>query len=117
MSERELTCIICPRGCTLRAKLDKNGAVLGVTGNGCRRGRDYAEAECINPMRTVTSTMRCSDGSVIPVKTDAPIPKADIFKCMRIINSKTVCLPVKIGDVVIPGVFGSNIVATENRIL
>lgn len=116
METRDLTCIICPRGCALKADIDENGAVLSVTGNSCKRGKDYAEAECTNPMRTVTSTIRCSDGSVIPVKTDTPIPKTDIFECMRIINSKIVHLPVEIGTVVIPDVFGSNIVVTESRV-
>lgn len=115
MAVRELTCIICPKGCALKAELDENGRVLGVTGNTCKRGAEYAETECTNPMRTVTSTMRCSDGSVVPVKTAVPIPKADIYECMSLINKGVVKLPVKIGDVVIPDVFGSNIVVTENR--
>ena len=67
MAKRELTCIICPKGCALKVELDENGKVLGVTGNTCKRGAEYAENECTNPMRTVTSTMRCSDGTVIPV--------------------------------------------------
>lgn len=115
MKVRELTCIICPKGCQLKAELDEKGAVLSVTGNTCKRGAEYAEAECVNPMRTVTSTMRCSDGSVIPVKTSSPIPKADIYECMRIINSKIVTLPVEIGTVVIDNVFGSNIIVTDNK--
>ena len=115
MAVRELTCIICPKGCSLKAELDENGKVLGVTGNTCKRGEEYAENECTNPMRTVTSTMRCSDGTVIPVKTTAPIPKGDIYKCMNLINKGVVTLPVHIGDIVIADVFGSNIAVTENR--
>lgn len=115
MAVRELTCIICPKGCALKAELDENGKVLGVTGNTCKRGAEYAEAECTNPMRTVTSTMRCSDGSVIPIKTKTPIPKADVYDCMKLINKGVVTLPVHIGDIVIADVFGSDIVVTENR--
>ena len=115
MAVRELTCIICPKGCALKVELDENGKVLGVTGNTCKHGAEYAEAECTNPMRTVTSTMRCLDGTVIPVKTATPIPKADIYECMNIINKNVVTLPVHIGDVVIADVFGSNIVVTENK--
>lgn len=115
MAVRELTCIICPKGCALKAQLDENGKVLEVTGNTCKRGAEYAENECTNPMRTVTSTMRCSDGTVIPVKTTVPIPKGDIYKCMDLINKGVVNLPVHIGDIVISDVFGSDIVVTENR--
>ena len=51
MAIRELTCIICPKGCALKVELDENGKVLGVTGNTCKRGAEYAENECTNPMR------------------------------------------------------------------
>lgn len=115
MAKRELTCIICPKGCALKVELDENCKVLGVTGNTCKRGAEYAENECTNPMRTVTSTMRCSDGTVIPVKTKTPIPKANIYECMNIINKGVVTLPVHIGNIVIADVFGGNIVVTENR--
>lgn len=115
MATRELTCIICPKGCCLKAKLDEAGKVLNVTGNTCKRGAEYAETECTNPMRTVTSTMRCSDGTVIPVKTTTPIPKAFVYECMNLINKGIVTLPVSVGDIVIADVFGSNIAVTENR--
>ena len=111
---RELTCIICPRGCSLKIELEE-GKIKGITGNGCPRGLQYAEDECYHPMRTVTSTVRCSDGSVLAVKTDRPIPKEKMFDCMKMINSVTAHLPIQIGDVIIEGVFGSNVVATENR--
>lgn len=110
---RELTCIICPRGCGLKVEIE-DGKVLSVTGNSCPRGVKYAEDECCNPMRTITSTVRCEDGRVISVKTDRPIPKAKMFECMKMINSATAHLPIAIGDVIIEDVFGSNVVATEN---
>ena len=115
MKTRELTCIICPKGCSLKAELGDGGEVLSVSGNTCKRGAEYAVAECTNPMRTVTSTMRCSDGSVVPVKTSVPIPKSDIYECMKLINKGVAKLPVHIGDIVIPDVFGSNIVITANK--
>ncbi len=110
---RELICIICPRGCALKVELE-NGAIGSVTGNSCPRGVQYAQDECLNPMRTVTSTVRCEDGRVIAVKTDRAIPKDKMFECMQQINSVRAKLPVAIGDIIIPDVFGSNVVATEN---
>ncbi len=114
MTTRELTCIVCPRGCQLTVELDE-GKVLNVSGNVCPRGKVYAENECINPQRTVTTTIKCSDGSVVPVKTDTTIPKSEVMRCMQIINSGIAELPVNIGDVLIKDVFGSNVVATDNR--
>ena len=87
--EREMTCIVCPMGCTLKVELSDKGEVLKVSGNNCKRGAVYAEAECTNPQRTVTSTVRCLDGGMVSVKTDKTIPKDKMFECMKIINKIT----------------------------
>ena len=113
--EREMTCIVCPMGCTLKVELSENGEVLKVSGNSCKRGAKYAEAECTNPQRTITTTLRCEDGSMVAVKTDTTIPKDKMFEAMTMINGTVVKLPVMIGDVLIKDVFGSNVVATQNR--
>ena len=112
--ERKLTCIVCPLGCQLTATL--NGReVVKVEGNTCPRGAEYAKNECTNPQRTVTSTVRCENGGLVSVKTDRPIPKEKMTECMTLINKAVVKLPVAIGDVVLENVFGSNIVATQNK--
>ncbi len=110
---RNLTCIVCPRGCALSVELDGK-EVLSVSGNICPRGKQYAIDECTHPMRTVTSTVKTSDGGVVAVKTDRTIPKENIFECMEKINAAVATLPVHIGDVLISDVFGANVVATQN---
>ncbi len=112
--KRELTCIVCPMGCGLTVTLE-NGAVTEVTGNTCPRGKKYAETECTNPMRTITSTMRTADGGLVSVKTDRTIPKGKMMECMQKINGEIAPLPISVGDVIIEDVFGSNVVATENK--
>ncbi len=111
--KRELTCIVCPIGCTLSAEIE-DGKVISVTGNTCSRGKVYAETECIAPMRTITTTVRCKNGKILPVKTDKTIPKEKMKEAMVIINNATPDLPISIGDAIIENVFGSNIVATKN---
>ena len=113
--KRELTCIVCPIGCQLSVTLE-NGIVTEVTGNTCPRGKQYAIDECTNPVRTITTTARTTDGGVIPVKTDRPIPKDLMFSCMQKINKATVTLPAHIGDVVIENLLGTNanVVVTAN---
>jgi len=112
--ERKLTCIVCPLGCQLTVTL--NGKeVVKVEGNTCPRGAEYAKNECTNPQRTVTSTVRCIDGSLVSAKTDRPIPKEKMAECMDLINSAVAKLPVAIGDVIVADVFGSNVVATQNK--
>lgn len=112
--ERMLTCIVCPLGCQIKVELEGK-TVLSVTGNTCPRGKEYAQTECINPMRTVTTTMGCADGSLVSVKTDRPIPKEKMADCMAIINKAVAKTPLAIGDVLLTDVFGSNIVATQNK--
>ena len=112
--EKKLTCIVCPLGCQLTVEL--NGReVVKVEGNTCPRGAEYAKNECTNPQRTVTSTVRTEDGGLVSVKTDRSIPKEKMAECMALINKAVAKLPVAIGDVILPDVFGSNIVATQNK--
>ena len=112
--EKKLTCIICPIGCELSVELE-DGRVTAVSGNTCPRGKVYAESECVNPQRTVTSTVRTEDGGLVSVKTETPIPKEKIAECMELINNTVAALPIKIGDVIIENAFGSRIVATQNK--
>jgi CxxC motif-containing protein len=115
--ERILTCIVCPRGCQLTAVV-RDGKVTEVTGNACKRGVTYAENECTNPVRTVTSTVKCEDGGIVAVKTDSTVPKHLVFEVMREINRIRAKNDVKIGDVIIENVLelGTNVVATSNKI-
>ena len=113
---RDMTCIICPRGCALKVEIE--GDNITVTGNSCPKGRQYAIDECTNPTRTVTSSVRVEnrEDTMVSVKTASPVPKDKIFEVMRLIRAKSVCAPVKIGDIIIKDVFGTSIVATKNII-
>lgn len=110
---RDMTCIICPRGCALKVEIEGD---ITVTGNSCPKGKQYAIDECTNPTRTVTSSVRVEnrEDTMVSVKTASPIPKDKIFEVMRLIRAKSVCAPVGIGDIIIKDVFGTNIVATKN---
>ena len=114
-SKRNLTCIVCPRGCQMVVTLE-DGNVVKVEGNFCKRGVTYANDECTNPKRTVTSTVRCKSGAVVAVKTDRTIPKGMMFEVMQAINGVVADDELKIGDVVIENVCdtGANVVATAN---
>ena len=109
---KELTCIVCPRGC--RLTIDDN---LNVTGNSCPRGAQYAKDEMTNPKRMITSIVRVKnrENMMVSVKTSASIPKGKIFEVMAEIEKVSVNAPVHIGDIVIKDVLGtgSDIVATK----
>lgn len=116
MDKRELTCIGCPMGCQITVTI--NGEDLQVTGNTCPRGAEYAKNEVTNPRRTVTSSVKVTDGIAVrvPVKTKTDIPKEKIFDCMKEIKKTAVKAPVKIGDVIIENIAGTgvNLVATKD---
>ena len=114
---RELTCIVCPRGCPLTVTFAEDGAIASITGYTCKRGYTYAQDECTAPRRTVTSTVRCEDGSVLSVKTAATVPKEKIFAVMREIDGVRAPDEVSIGDVLIADVCGTGVavVATANK--
>ena len=111
--KRELTCIVCPIGCSLTAELE-DGKIKDVKGNTCPRGKVYAENECIAPKRTITTTVKCQNGEILSVKTEIPIPKEKMFEAMGIINKARPCLPISVGNVIIEDVFGSKVIATKN---
>lgn len=110
---RELTCIVCPLGCQLNVQLEDK-RVISVSGNGCKRGKEYAQNECIAPRRVLTTTVKTTSGKLLSCKTQRPIPKECLFSAMKIINNLKIDLPISIGDVIIEDVFGSPLVATEN---
>ena len=114
--KRELTCIACPLGCGLTVELDGE-KVISVVGNTCPRGKDYAISECISPVRTLTTTMMCENGETVSVKTKAPIPKGKIFEAMKIINQTPAHPPIRVGDVLISDLFGTDVVATQDKAL
>jgi len=112
---RNLTCIVCPIGCSLEIE-DSNGLQnLSVTGNKCSRGKEYAIEEIRAPKRTVTATAQIigiqtaadtNNGAElsihrVPVKTSSPCLREKIPALLEDIYKIKVNLPVKMGDVLI----------------
>ena len=108
----ELTCVECPMGCRITVLLDGD-KVLGVEGNTCARGKMYAENEVFDPKRVITSTVKLAGGGVLPVKTDKPVSKKDMFEVMKVINTLVASAPIKTGDVIKNDVYGANIISAK----
>jgi len=111
---RNITCIICPRGCAMTAEITESG--VAVTGHTCDRGKEYAIAECTNPVRTVTATVRVANrpDTMVSVKTAAPVPKGKMADVMAMLRRITVQAPVSIGDVILQDVCGTQIISTKH---
>ena len=115
MTKINLTCIMCPMGCSL--EIEKNGKDLQVSGNSCVRGEVYAKEELTAPKRIVTTLVKLKDGGVLPVKTTKPIPKPMIFYIVAEVG-KLVLNKGKMGDIIIRNVLntGADVVITGNKV-
>lgn len=111
---RELTCIVCPNGCSI--KIGNKDSEWQVEGNLCNRGREFAISEMTNPKRTVCSTVRTvyKEMPRLPVRTDGEVPLGSIFSVMGSINKVTLDHKVHAGEVIIEDVCGAgiNIIST-----
>jgi CxxC motif-containing protein len=115
---KNLTCIICPSGCSLAVEEGPPGPggfpELTITGNRCPRGAVYAREEIRSPRRVVTATCGIMEDGAgteggpagrglrrIPVKTTGPCPREQIPALLEEIYRTRIRLPVKAGDLVI----------------
>lgn len=114
--KKKIICVVCPRGCTMEADIQKD--TITVTGNACSRGEKHAIGECTNPVRSLTSIVRVSnrEDTMVSVKSAAPVPKGKLFEIMERLHSTTVQAPVRIGDVILKDICGTDIVATKEII-
>lgn len=112
---KNLICIVCPRGCRLTVD-DENG--YKVSGNQCARGAEYGKNEILNPVRTVTTTVRIQSSAMklCPVRTEKPIPKEMMFDCIKTLNAVALKAPVKTGDIAYENILstGVNVIVTRD---
>ncbi|MFY9198866.1 MAG: DUF1667 domain-containing protein [Acutalibacteraceae bacterium] len=114
---KEMTCIVCPNGCLMR--IEQEGDKIEVFDAICKRGIEFAKNELTNPTRSITTTVatKFEDYPLLSVKTSGEIPKDKIFEAMKKINSTIVKKRVKVDDVVIKNLFGTDVVATSDMTL
>ena len=116
MRVEEMVCILCPRGCHLTVTQD--GDNIEVTGNTCPRGKQYGINELTHPMRTVTTSVYVANpgrDKMLSVKTSQAVPKEKIGEVLGIAKGVTATVPVHVGDVLVPGIAGTeaDLVATR----
>ena len=114
---REFTCIMCPRGCGVKAEI-LDGKVASVEGNFCPKGEEYVIQELTNPMRSIASSVLVEGGELplASVRLSRPVPKDRIFDVMGEIRKVKVKAPTAIGQIVISDVLGlgSDVIITKN---
>ncbi len=105
---RTIRCIVCPTGCEIQVK-DVNGEIT-FEGYTCERGLNYAKEEFTAPKRLLTSTMKVENGflSMIPVRSDKTILKAQLKQAVKELSKVKLRAPIKMGEVLIKNILGSN---------
>lgn len=106
---KELICFLCPNGCTLA--ITHVQSEFTVTGQKCKRGKEFAIDEATNPTRTLCTTVKTNfpEMPVLPVKSASAIPKDRIFDVMTEINQVVVTETLCCGSPVITNVLGLGI--------
>ena len=112
----QFNCTTCPSECLLTVEMerDANGAVTAVrsvTGNSCPRGDKFAHQELTCSMRVLTTTVAVSGGdeALLPVRTAEAIPLTLHAQAMDLIRGVVVDAPIRMGDVVLEDLLGTNI--------
>jgi len=111
--KKVIICTVCPTGCEIEVigeVIGKDVKIDSMTGFGCKRGKEFATDEFILPMRIFTSTVKLEDSDelLLPVRSDALVPKDKLFECMKIIRETTIKAPVNRGDILIPNILNLN---------
>ena len=108
----KLTCVLCPKGC--RVTIDS--ATGETDGNQCPKGADYARQEVKAPVRVLTTTLKRTDGTLLPVKTSKPVPRERLTEFASRLRTVTVpASPLPCGALVLTDPFGvgADIVSAE----
>ena len=111
----EIICVACPKGCRLEAR--RSGGESLVSNEGCKRGREYAVNEILDPRRMVASTVQVRGGlhPLVPVYTARPFPKGQIKALLDALCEIQIQAPVRLGQVVLPDALGSGIDILTSR--
>jgi CxxC motif-containing protein len=114
---KNFVCIVCPNGCALDVETD-GSTLVSVKGNGCPKGKSYAEEEMLSPKRTVTSSVLVT-GGVLPlasVRLTEPVPKERIPEVMAVIRKIRLEAPVHRGQVLVERMLGyeSDLIVTRD---
>ena len=113
---KSMICIECPKGCSMSVDIEGCKAV-NIQGAKCPKGAAYAIAETENPTRVLTSTVLASGLALklVPVRTDKPIPKKDIFKAVEEIRKMRISKPLKAGDAITDNFLGLGVKLIATR--
>ena len=112
----KLICISCPKGCSVNVT-HEGDTITEINGASCKRGEEYVKKELVDPRRMVASTVRVKSGlhPLVPVYTQAPLPKPRIHDRLRELRKIEVQAPVQTGQIILENALGLGINVIASR--
>jgi CxxC motif-containing protein len=115
--KKHFVCVVCPIGCEIDV-VHEGSTIVSMEGNKCEKSVEFVSQELIEPMRTLTTTVRIqgSRWTVVPVRTDRAVPRRLFPRVMKRLRLVELQAPVNMLDVVLRDILhtGANIVATRS---
>lgn len=95
----DMICTVCPNGCALTAAKAADGSWT-VEGASCKRGEAFAVAEMTAPVRTLTTSIPVTGGTLplLSLRSASPLPKAALRETVRKLAGLSVPAPVACGE-------------------
>jgi CxxC motif-containing protein len=111
-AKKKIRCIVCPEGCPMLAEYEADSKkIISLEGHNCKRGIKFAEAEIINPLRLLTTTVSI-DSAIsqrLPVRSNLPAPKDKIIPMVKAVKQVRVKAPIKMGETIMKDIFGTGV--------
>ncbi|MBB6480443.1 DUF1667 domain-containing protein [Spirochaeta isovalerica] len=106
---KSMTCIVCPKGCSLSIEEKEKG--FRVSGALCPRGEEYALQEMTDPRRTLQTTIRTNLPGCrrVAVRTSKEVPLGEIFSYMDAIKGVILEEKKECGSVLARGLCDSDV--------
>ena len=116
--KREFVCIVCPNGCDITTEGKPGEEGFLISGEGCKRGREYVLSELTEPRRTISTSVKVRGGEMdlCSVRLTKPIPLARVKEACEVIHGLTLTAPVEEGRVILSDIcgLGSDVIATRS---
>ncbi|MGE4277490.1 MAG: DUF1667 domain-containing protein [Lawsonibacter sp.] len=106
--KKEMICTVCPMGCHITVE-GTSEVINCIEGYTCQRGEQYARQEFSHPVRLLTTTVKVSDGRLLPVRSSRPLPKELMMDCMKELKRTVVEAPIKRYDIVLSNICGCGV--------
>jgi CxxC motif-containing protein len=110
-------CIGCPLGCRLEVEEDEFHTIVEVRGFSCKKGKEFAQQEHIDPRRMVTTTVAITGGrwTRLPVRTQEAIPKNKVLELCKRLRTLSLKAPITMGEIVLANALDTGISVIASR--